>query len=119
MNYKFNNQSIATAVDALRVKCQHNTNSEATCTVTVELEPHGTREVSLTIAPMGGGDGRWFLEVAIRGLSGAHSRQWLKTGSRDQVMELLGKPAVVEAISVAAREMADAEFHTDGLPERW
>jgi hypothetical protein len=109
---------LATAVDELRAECQANTTGEVSRTVSVDIEPHGARDVSIAVAPMEGTDGRWFLEVSIR--RGRNlSQQWLKAGSREQVIEVLESAEMVGKVTATAKEIADADFHTEGLPERW
>ena len=109
---------IQTAVDELRAACKATKAGRARSTVSADIEPHGVREVSVTVAPMAGEDDRWFLEVSMR-RGGDVSQQWLEVGPRERVLELLAAPDIVERIAAVAKKLADADFHTEGLPERW
>ena len=110
--------AVAELVDGVRAECRTNTTSEVSRVATVEIEPHGTRELLLAVAPMEGTDGRWFLEVGVRRPK-SFIRKWLMAGTRARVVEHLARAEIVAEVAAAARDLADTSFHTDGLPERW
>ena len=44
---------------------------------------------------------------------------WLKLGIRDEVIDYVMSPEVAERVAKTVKDLADAHFHTEGLPEHW
>lgn len=106
---------IATTVNELRAACKAKATGEVSCTGEVEVEPHGARTLVLTVAPH---DERWYLQVEIRRPK-SNSHMWLKLAPRAEVIEFLGRKEMAAEVAKAVKDMADADFHTEGLPEHW